>query len=124
MSDYGTEPAQCPICKSDVDHCFCDTQEFWQRIEELEAKLEQRGDSFDLYHQAEMRAVKYWQKHHPDQTHVWPDKMKMSVWLLERIAKLEAVVKELMSECGKCFADSDTRRRHAKAKRVLYEDKQ
>jgi hypothetical protein len=33
MSDY---PDNCPICKHDTDHCFCDTQEFWQRIEELE----------------------------------------------------------------------------------------
>jgi hypothetical protein len=40
MSDYGTEPAQCPICKSDVDHCFCDTQEFWQLIEELQLRME------------------------------------------------------------------------------------
>jgi len=40
MSKY---PDNCPICKEDTDNCFCDLQEFWQRIAELEAQLaEQR----------------------------------------------------------------------------------
>lgn len=63
-------------------------------IKKLETEIVEQQKSFDLYHAAEMRAIKYWQEQHPESEHVWPDKTKMSVWLMDRIEQLEALLDE------------------------------
>ena len=40
------------------------------------------------------RALKMWQKAHPDKTHMWPDGAKNIVWLLERVDELTARLRE------------------------------
>lgn len=63
-----------------------------KRAEEAEAatpapsedaiELEQ---TLDLIHDADMRAIKMWQKAHPGNDLVWPDRAKMIFWLLEQL---------------------------------------
>lgn len=64
------------------------------RVEELEGEKAEHDASFDLRWKADMRAIKRWQKSHPKWQDVWPDHADLCVWLLERIATLEAQLKQ------------------------------
>ena len=51
-----------------------------ERIEELES-------TFDLQWKADRRAIKRWQKAHPGNDMVWPDRADMVVWLMSQLPK-------------------------------------
>ena len=53
-------------------------------IGETVEKLNDWEKSFDLYHAAEMRAIKMWHDAGGDSM-TWPDKAKLTVWLLEQL---------------------------------------
>lgn len=60
------------------------------RIAELERENADFRQTFDFQWEANRRAIKLWQEAAPERDLTWPDHAKMVVWLLERIAALEA----------------------------------
>lgn len=52
------------------------------RVTEVEA-------CFDLHQKMSIRAIKAWQKAHPEKDFAWPDTKSLIGWLLERIDGLE-----------------------------------
>lgn len=72
-----------------------------KRADDAEAEVPGWVKSFEVYHDAEMRARKLWQEAHNEPT-VWPDKARMTIWLLERAQAAEAQrgrLAELLREC-------------------------
>ena len=79
------------------------------RIVELEKDLEGAKEDRDelqaVFNQcleSDQRAIKTWQEAHPGKDLVWPDRTKVTVWLLEkgnaasaRIAELEAALEDM-----------------------------
>lgn len=60
------------------------------RLEAAEQEIKDWEESFDLYHEAEMRGIDYWRKNNPDaEERVWPDKGKLTAWLLDQLATAE-----------------------------------
>ena len=41
--------------------------------------------TLELIHKSDMQAIKMWQKAHPGNDLVWPDRGKMIFWLLEQL---------------------------------------
>lgn len=57
-------------------------------LDDVEALLEDAQEmdaSFNLRWEADMRAIKRWQKAHSGNERVWPDHADMVVWLMEQI---------------------------------------
>lgn len=65
------------------------------RITELEEEQKEHDATFDLRWKADMRAIKMWQQAHPGRPNIWPDHADMVVWLMKRIAELEAELDQL-----------------------------
>lgn len=63
-------------------------------LEWLLAEHAEHEASFELYYKAEMRAIEMWHAKGGDPK-VWPDKAKMTVWLLEENARLRSLADEL-----------------------------
>ena len=64
-----------------------------EAMEERERELAELGASFELRHDADMRAIQMWQKE-TGRTEVWPDHADLCVWLLARVEKLAASDRE------------------------------
>lgn len=60
-------------------------------IERLQEQCEDLQKTFDLMWAADMRAIKRWQAANPGNDLVWPDRSKLTEWLLNRITFLEAL---------------------------------
>jgi hypothetical protein len=56
------------------------------RIKELETDNKDYSDSFQIRWDADMRAIKMYQKAHPETNGAWPDHADMCVWLMEQLA--------------------------------------
>jgi hypothetical protein len=61
-----------------------------QKLAEAREEIQDWKASFDLYDAAEQRARELWQAGHPGQEMTWPDKGKMTAWLLEQLAAMQA----------------------------------
>lgn len=59
-------------------------------IADLQIQLERHHHSFELRRKADMRAIKRWQEANPGNDLIWPDHADLCVWLMDRIAELEA----------------------------------
>lgn len=57
-------------------------------IRSLKQELTGLQNTFDLMWEADMRAVKLWQEA-TGEDHIWPDRTKTTIWLLEKIEALE-----------------------------------
>jgi hypothetical protein len=55
-------------------------------IEALETDNKDYSDSFQIRWDADMRAIKMYQKAHPETNGAWPDHADMCVWLMEQLA--------------------------------------
>ena len=60
-------------------------------IRRLQPKLDELEALFDLEWKADQRAIACWQAS-TGETLVWPDRAKLLLWLLERLACAEAVI--------------------------------
>ncbi len=58
-------------------------------IDELRNDNDETQALFDTMWEADMRAIKLWQAANPGQDHVWPDRSKLTQWLLDRITELQ-----------------------------------
>lgn len=57
-------------------------------------ELEELNSTFDLMWEADMRAIMIWQKANPGNELVWPDRSKLTLWLIERAEAAERKLKE------------------------------
>lgn len=48
-------------------------------------ELEELRSTIDLIHKSDALAIKMWQKAHPGQENIWPDRAHMIFWLLEQV---------------------------------------
>lgn len=64
--------------------------ELKQRAEAAEKRVQELGHTFNLQWDASRRATKRWQEAHPERGDVWPDSADLMVWLMGRVAELEA----------------------------------
>lgn len=79
----------------EIDQQYARVQlEMQNEINRLLEEAKEHEASFDLYHKAEMRAIEMWHAKGGDPK-VWPDKAKMTVWLLEENARLRSLADEL-----------------------------
>lgn len=66
--------------------------------QEAAEEIEEHDQSFDLRWNADMRAIKRWQAEEPGRELTWPDHADLCVWLLNRMAGLEAALDGLAGE--------------------------
>ncbi len=59
--------------------------EFMENIQPVDPDEKEMQAIFNLRWKADMRAIKIWQKAHPDSPIDWPDHADMVVWLLEQL---------------------------------------
>lgn len=64
------------------------------RNKKLEQEVNEWRASFDLYHKAEIRAIEMWKEAGGD-PRVWPDKARLTIWLLEQLDKKDKQIEEL-----------------------------
>ncbi len=57
-----------------------------RRLDEARAENADTQRTFDLMWKADQRAIKAWQDANPGNEMVWPDRAKLTTWLLERAA--------------------------------------
>lgn len=65
-------------------------QEFSDEINQRGARIAELERIFDTQWDCSQRAIKMWQTANPGNDMVWPDKTKLLMWLMDRIAELEA----------------------------------
>src|SRR5688500_5957327 len=56
----------------------------------LDEEIADLRRTFELMWDADQRAIKVWQNAHPGSEMVWPDRSKLTLWLLERYDNLVA----------------------------------
>lgn len=61
-------------------------------LEEAERERGELRQTFDLQWQADMRAIKAWQAAGPGRDLTWPDRSKLTEWLLEQLQEAAKVV--------------------------------
>ncbi|HLN24747.1 MAG TPA: hypothetical protein VK558_12275 [Patescibacteria group bacterium] len=76
------------ICFEMMDRDVID--ELARRLAEAEAIAAQRQETFNRMWDADMRGIKRWQEAHPGNDLVWPDRSKLTEWLLDRATQAEA----------------------------------
>lgn len=62
------------------------------RIEELETEVAEIQSVWDLTWKADQKAIEIWRTSHPRDETVFPDRSKMTEWMLERITALKAAL--------------------------------
>ncbi len=67
-------------------------------IKQLKQTIADWQASFDLYHNAELRAIRMWQEKNPGNDMIWPDKAKLTVWLLEQLAEAQKMPNMLLEQ--------------------------
>lgn len=67
------------------------------RIEALVAENAEYEEVFDMQWKAGMRAVERWREAHPGNDLVLPDTADLCLWLLARVERLEAALREIES---------------------------
>jgi hypothetical protein len=74
---------------------FCETEEanaiLIASAPKMKADLEDMQRTFDLMWEADQRAIKRWQAAHPGNDLVWPDRSKLTEWLLEQLSTAATV---------------------------------
>ncbi len=55
---------------------------------ELRAERDEIQGVFDRHYEIEMTAIKRWQKAHPGNDLVWPDKTEMVQWMMDQIDRV------------------------------------
>lgn len=61
-------------------------------LDEAAQELSEFEAVFDLRWQADMRAIKRWQKEHPGHDLIWPDHVDLVVWLMEQLDGMRKVM--------------------------------
>ncbi len=87
----------------------------WNKWEELrnsgtqcEERVKEYDFMFDLRHKADMRAIKMWRKGHPERKLRQPDHADMVCFLLERLDKFEATLKQEIVEHLPCELEAQS----------------
>lgn len=57
------------------------------QLKEVTEERDELEQLFDLQWKADQRAIKRWQKAHPGNERIWPDRADMVVWLMEQHTK-------------------------------------
>ncbi len=69
----------------------------------IDKEREDRDDlqrTFDRMWDADMRAIKLWQAANPGNDHVWPDRSKLTLWLLDQITAFRAALATIAHNDG------------------------
>ena len=80
--------------KTAAPHVIVELIEAKRRVEQ---ELIEREHSFDLRWNADMRAIKLWQKA-TGRTEVWPDHADLCVWLMEKLDRVKSSIIEDLDE--------------------------
>jgi hypothetical protein len=83
---------------------FCETEEanaeLMASAPAMREELDDLQRTFDLMWAADMRAIKRWQAAHPGNDLTWPDRSKLTEWLLERLSATTARLRaHALSRC-------------------------
>ncbi len=82
----------------ELDHFIPGWQYELSELSFLRNELKEMEATFDLRWKAGMRAIKRWQKEHPNKVNIWPDHADLVVWLLEQDSLLRKENAKLSKE--------------------------
>lgn len=119
--------SSCPYCNAEPMELIGDTLK-WQcgqyrhfgaqtdacRIRELEKRLIELDEHVafvsERHRKALEPAIKLWRKEHNKDDLYYPDLWTMVPWLMQRNAKLEALMQEAFDNCEQCRWETGSRR--------------
>lgn len=69
-----------------------------ERILKLESRLQDMETAIDQMHAADARAIRKWQTAHRGQQRIWPERQKLTTWLIDRAEHLESILARIVHQ--------------------------
>jgi DNA repair exonuclease SbcCD ATPase subunit len=73
-----------------------------KQLADAQAEIEEYERSFETYYKGEMRAIKMWHDAGGDEN-TWPDKGKLTIWLLEQLADRDKALAKANEELASVY---------------------